>query len=164
MRHIYPMSLAVVLAAASSSLMAQRIGIPSPTEIADCSADSIHGGLDYWRDFRVSCEQFEHELLGARVVSEFNWLHEYSHVSGGDRSGLITLRDGVNVRWMVRPGGLGLLEWPDGSKLHLVFCQCNGRSPSSSPSGPNPSIERTPSGRLRPPTVASHVERYAASF
>ena len=29
---------------------------------------------------------------------------------------------------------------------------------------PNPSIERTPSGRLRLPTVTAHVERYIASL
>ena len=156
---IHSSLLAAVLATANLPAMAQERGIPSSSEISGCSTDIGLGGADSWKSFRVSCEQLKLELLKARVVSEFEWRHEYSHVSGGDRSGLIGLRDGASVRWMVRPGGLALLEWPDGAKLHLVFCQCNGQPTPASAPRPNPSIERTSSSTLRVLPAAAHVDR-----
>jgi hypothetical protein len=132
MPRVYCVLLALMFTTAGL-LMAGEVRLPAPAEIVACSADSNPGGLDYWKDLRVSCDQFKNMLEGARVVPESTWLHEYNHVAGGDRWGDITLRDGTKVRWMVRPGGLGLLEWPDRSKVHLVFCQCNDAPTSIRP-------------------------------
>ena len=159
MLRIHSAILAAVLATAGLPVVAQERSIPPTSEISDCSTDVTPGGLDSWKNFRVSCEQFKLELRKARVVSEFKWRHGYSHVSGADRSGFITLRDGVNVHWMVRPGGLALLEWPDGAKLHLVFCQCNSRSLTSSTPSLSSSIERTSQRPLHTPLPTAHIER-----
>jgi len=97
--------------------------LPEAAEVAECTSDPAHG-LDYWKDFVFTCEELRQALTHAKVVPEDKWRHEYSHVAGGDRYGHLLLADGTRVRWMVRPGGLGWLEWPNEQKLHLVLC-CN---------------------------------------
>jgi hypothetical protein len=122
--------IAVMVFAPGPVFPAER-EIPAPSAITSCAADPNTGGLEYWKGFKATCEQLGHDLVTARAVSEAKWLGEYSHVFGGDRWGHVILSDGTAVRWMVRPGGLGLLTWPDGSTLHLVFCQCDTTVPGN---------------------------------
>ena len=59
-------------------------------------------------------------LAKGKVISASQWRHVYSHAAFGDRTGRLTLRDRTVLRWLVRPGGLAYLEWPDGRKTYLV--------------------------------------------
>ena len=67
-------------------------------------------------------------LAKGKVVSASQWRHVYSHVAFGDRTGRLTLRGRTVLRWLVRPGGLAYLEWPDGRKTYLVRCYVLGSS------------------------------------
>jgi hypothetical protein len=85
----------------------------------------------------VTCSDVTEFLGAADVVSEWQWLHGYGHVAFGDRTGRLILHDRTELRWMIRPGGLGYLEFADGRKVYLVRC-CLKRSS-------NDAVEKTPS-------------------
>ena len=110
-------------------LLAAELEAPPPAQIDRCEADPVTGtsGGAFSR-LRVSCDDVLEFVARAKVVSESEWRHEYSHVAFGDRIGRLTLRDGTVLRWLVRPGGLARLEWPDGRATYLVRC-CAERPP-----------------------------------
>ena len=59
-------------------------------------------------------------LMRYVVVPEAEWKNEYSHVAGGDVAGWITLPDERRMIWMLRPGGLGWIVYPDGGTVYLT--------------------------------------------
>lgn len=74
------------------------------------------------------------ELLRSySVLDRESWLHGFSHVGNMDRTGRLVLRDGTEVVWAMRPGGLAWLTFPDGRELHLAFAtpplRAKGRVP-----------------------------------
>jgi hypothetical protein len=54
------------------------------------------------------------------TVSHDLWLDRYSHTPIGDRTGTVTLKDGTELKWMVRLGGLATVTFPDGTVLYLA--------------------------------------------
>jgi hypothetical protein len=89
------------------------------------SADSpptIPPGATHFSMFRVDSVGLVRILRDWHAVSEDAWLHEYSHVGFGDRTGTAMLAGGVTIRWLVRPGGLAMIDYPDGRRVHLVAC------------------------------------------
>ncbi|TXH69436.1 MAG: hypothetical protein E6Q88_09100 [Lysobacteraceae bacterium] len=69
------------------------------------------------------CPDFIALLRCARIVDEHRWSNEYSHVALRDRHGRLRLQDGRELRWMLRPGGLGYLESEQGERRFLVHCR-----------------------------------------
>lgn len=114
---------AVCLATLVTSVAAGDPLIPTVPQIADCSADAVAGpSTSHFSNLNVTCSDVTAFLGAADVVSEWQWLHGYSHVAFGDRTGRLTLIDGTELRWMIRPGGLGYLAFPDGRRAYLVGC------------------------------------------
>lgn len=121
----------VSLALLVSGVAASEPGMPTAEQIASCSADPVAAtSADHFANLKVTCSDVTEFLGAADVVSEWQWLHGYSHVAFGDRTGGLTLRDGTELRWMIRPGGLGYLEFVDGRKVYLFRC-CPKRSSNS---------------------------------
>lgn len=117
-----PLVLLVTGVAASEPL------VPTAAQIASCSAEPVSRTLDgHFSTLNVTCSDVTEFLRAADVVSEWQWLHDYSHVAFGDRTGRLTLHDRTELHWMIRPGGLGYLESADGRKVYLVRC-CPKRS------------------------------------
>ena len=116
-----PFAVAVVLLA--GRLVAGELQVPTAAQVANCSVDPVAKTSNgHFSNVRVTCADVREFLSKAHVVSEWKWLHEYSHVAFGDRMGHLTLHDGTSLRWMIRPGGLAYLESEDGRKLYLVSC------------------------------------------
>jgi hypothetical protein len=116
-------ALVVTSVLVSGRLVAGELQLPADAQIASCSADAVatsSGG--YFANLRVTCADLRQFLSQAHVVSEWKWRHEYSHVGDGDRTGRLTLRDGTQLRWMIRPGGLAYLESAAGERVYLVRC------------------------------------------
>jgi len=124
-QHIPSIRSAVLLALALQlqPVLAVEPGrVPRAAEIASCTADRSDATSAYWSAFTVSCQDLLRFLADATVIPEARWTRGYSHVAGGDRYGYLALADGMRLRWMVRPGGLAWLEWPEGQKTYLVSC------------------------------------------
>ncbi len=92
---------------------------PGPGDIAEFEVDAL-SETTHFEDFKVAQADLEDILLTWYEVSEEHWRHGYSHVAFGDRTGTIELRDGRAVAWLVRPGGLATLTFPDGTVLYLA--------------------------------------------
>jgi len=92
---------------------------PGPGDIAEFKADIIHERA-YFKDFKVERKDIEEVLCKWHRISQEHWRHGYSHVAFGDRTGKIKLKDGTAIRWMVRPGGLAVLTFQDGTVLYLA--------------------------------------------
>lgn len=71
----------------------------------------------------IDVEQVRTALSRYLVVGGEEWAHGYGHVGGMDRAGWIFLEDGTRLRWMLRPGGLGSLMYPDGGMVYLAGCR-----------------------------------------
>lgn len=65
-------------------------------------------------------------LRKSRAVTSKDWHHKYHHVAHKDQHGYITGPDGTRIIWMLRPGGLGVLVYPDGGTMFLVFEEVDG--------------------------------------
>lgn len=113
--------------------VAAEVQVPSAAQIAGCQADPVATASNgYFAKLRVTCPDFLEFLSQADVVSREQWLHNYSHVGDGDRTGRLTLHDGRELRWLVRPGGLAYLEAANGGRVYLVRC-CLKPQPSRPP-------------------------------
>ncbi len=111
-----------------SGVAASEPGVPTVEQIASCRTDPVaRTSAGHFSNLSVTCSDVNEFLEAAEVVSEWQWFHGYSHVASGDRTGGLTLRDGTELRWMIRPGGLGYLEFVDGRKVYLARC-CSKRS------------------------------------
>jgi hypothetical protein len=73
-----------------------------------------------FKDFRVDRADFIKILDSYFTVNRDQWLHHYSHVAFGDRTGTAALTDGTALKWLVRPGGLATVTLPDGTTLYLA--------------------------------------------
>jgi hypothetical protein len=54
------------------------------------------------------------------VVPVYEWQHCYSHIGMGDEMGEILLPGGPRMQWMIRPGGLAAVVYPDGGIVYLA--------------------------------------------
>jgi hypothetical protein len=77
---------------------------------------------DHFKEWRPTPEDVGRLLTRYRVISAKEWMGERSHVAGGDRAGWITLDDGTRLKWMLRPGQLGVVVYPDGGAVYLDGC------------------------------------------
>ncbi len=131
-------ALLVGLALLCVQLVSAEPDVPLATQIDRREVDPVattSGGA--FSSLRVSCDDVLEFLAKGKVVSESQWRHEYSHVAFGDRTARLTLRDRTVLQWLVRPGGLACLEWPDGRKTYLVRCCVEGLS-GIAPGGTRP--------------------------
>ena len=92
---------------------------PKTDDIIEFKADLIPARAQF-KDFKVERKDIEDVLCTWYQVSQDHWLHGYSHVAFGDRTGIIRLKDGTTIKWMVRPGGLAKLTFQDGTELYLA--------------------------------------------
>ena len=92
---------------------------PKPGDIAEFKADPFHART-HFKDFKVERKYLEDILRTWYQVSQEHWRHGYSHVAFGDRTGTIKLKDGIIIRWMVKPGGLATLTFQDQTVLYLA--------------------------------------------
>jgi hypothetical protein len=131
-RRIQYVSAVALLA---GTVLAGEHKVPTAAQIGKCHADPVAKTLNgYFSSFKITCADVRAFLSKADVISEWQWLHNYSHVAFSDRTGHFILRDGTLILWMLRPGGLGYLEFVDGRKFYLASC-CIKR-PSNNASGP----------------------------
>ena len=93
--------------------------LPQPTDISEFKSDPIPART-HFRDFAVDQKKIKHIIQTWYPVSQDHWKHGYSHVGMADRTGTIKLQDGTLVSWMVRPGGLATLSFPDGTIVYLA--------------------------------------------
>ncbi len=85
------------------------------------SADAVKPvPSDYFKDFKVTKEDFK-QILHGNVVTHEHWLNDYSHVAFGDRTGTITLKDKTKIRWFVMPGALASWTFADGTQIYIVY-------------------------------------------
>ena len=97
--------------------------VPAPEEIVSCAVESRpRPGEGARKPPQATCESLSAFLDGAKVVKKEEWLNNYSHVAMADSEGVLKLRSGSTIRWLLRPGGLGRLVFPDGGELYLVKC------------------------------------------
>lgn len=59
-------------------------------------------------------------LSGYQAVEKTRWLREYHHVAGQDQAGWLVLPDGTRLKWVLRPGGLAYVQYPDGTTIFLA--------------------------------------------
>ena len=131
-------ALLVGVALLCGRLVAAEQEVPPATQVDRCEVNPAAGTSGgSFSSLRVSCDDVLEFLAHAKVVSESQWRHEYSHVAFGDRTGQLSLRDRTVLRWLVRPGGLAYLEWFDGRKTYLVRC-CREGAAGTSPGGNRP--------------------------
>jgi hypothetical protein len=90
---------------------------PKAGDIVEFTADPVSARTN---DFEVKRQDIEKVLRSWHQVSQEHWQHGYSHVAFRDRTGTIRLKDGTLIRWLVKPGGLAMLAFQDGTVLHLA--------------------------------------------
>ena len=95
--------------------------LPASASLSAFAADPAPpGSSEYFKDFRVERADFGKILDTYFTVTREQWLHRYSPVAFGDRTGTATLKDGTALKWLVRPGGLAAVTFPDGSTIYLA--------------------------------------------
>jgi hypothetical protein len=113
---------ALALASLRHAYAAEKFA-PTPAEIQSCTIESqAQLGKGTWRPPEVTCASLSDFLSAAKVITKERWLHDYSHVALADTTGILKVRSGSAIRWLLRPGGLGILTFPDGGELYLVRC------------------------------------------
>ncbi len=95
------------------------LSVPAEKEIDEFTADKVRPNV-HFKDFKVDKADLLKILRDYHVTPKQDWKHGYSHVLGEDRTGTIALRDGTKIEYMVRPGGLASLTFPDSRKLFLA--------------------------------------------
>lgn len=94
-------------------------GLPQPSDIVEFKADPPPTRT-YFKDWSVDRPQIEVILSTWHQVSQDDWHNRYSHVANEDRMGIVMLKDGSLIKWMVRPGGLATLTLADGKIVYLA--------------------------------------------
>lgn len=98
-----------------------QVRVPSFTEVVDFRADPLPSPLTkHFKDFKISREDLQTIMQTYRVVPKERWFRDYHHVAFGDRTGTITLRDHTVIHWLVRPGGLACITFPDKAQIYLA--------------------------------------------
>ena|SRR6266496_2893067 len=67
----------------------------------------------------VALEQVRKILTEYVVVSQEEWETGYAHVGGGDQGGWIVTKEHC-FQWIIRPGGLAWIVYPDGTAVYLA--------------------------------------------
>ena len=68
---------------------------------------------------RVPAEEVRERLRRYVVVSMQEWENGFSHVAGGDQGGWLVSGKEC-FQWIVRPGGLAWIVYPDGTAVYLA--------------------------------------------
>ena len=92
---------------------------PDPEQIVTFSAGPLPSRT-HFKTFVVGRRELEEILRSWHQVSKEQWLHGYSHVALEDRTGIVTLRNGTIVKWLVRPGGLAAFTYDQGETVYLA--------------------------------------------
>lgn len=74
----------------------------------------------HFKGFKIEREDLEDVIKTYHEVTEEHWRHNYHHIAMNDVTGIIILKDGTEIKWMVRPGGLATLTYPDGRIIYLA--------------------------------------------
>jgi hypothetical protein len=98
---------------------AEKSSLPEAEDIAEFKANSI-SELAHFKDFKIERRDLEDIINTYHQISEEHWLHSYHHIAMNDVTGIIILKDGTEINWMVRPGGLATLTYPDGRIIYLA--------------------------------------------
>jgi len=93
-----------------------------PDEIKEFVADprTREASSYHFKNFKITQKEIENILKTYHKIDEERWRHGYSHVMGGDRTGHLILKNGIEIEWFVKPGGLATLEFYDGRILYLA--------------------------------------------
>lgn len=75
---------------------------------------------------RVPAEEVRERLRRYVVISRQEWENGFSHVFGGDQGGWL-VRGNECFQWIVRPGGLAWIVYPDGAAVYLAAVRSSGR-------------------------------------
>ena len=106
---------------AISSRVETKKQVPSSSDVIAFTADAtLADPSGLFKDFKTGKDDLKVILDSYHVIPRRQWLDCYNHVAGGDRPGTIALKDKTIIRWMVRPGGLATLEFPDKTKIYLA--------------------------------------------
>jgi len=72
---------------------------------------------EYFRP--ISHEEVREKLMRYVVVSRQEWDHGFSHVAHSDEGGWVATEKEC-FQWIVRPGGLAWIVYPDGTAVYLA--------------------------------------------
>ncbi len=112
--------LVVVIILAGCRGAAER-RVPSFVDVVEFTTDPIPPApSDHFQDFKITRDNMKTILETYHVVTRERWQHDYHHVAGADRTGTLTLKDKTTIRWLVRPGGLARLTFPDQVQIYLA--------------------------------------------
>jgi hypothetical protein len=70
----------------------------------------------------LSLDEVRDRLMHFVVVPRHEWEHGYSHVTLSDEGGWLVV-DKKCFKWIVRPGGLAFVIYPDGTAVYLASCR-----------------------------------------
>ncbi len=98
---------------------AEKSSLPKVKDIVEFKANPISPHA-HFKNFNVERRDLERIINTYHQVSEEHWLHGYHHIALNDVTGIIILKDGTEIKWMVRPGGLATLTYPDGRIIYLA--------------------------------------------
>ena len=98
---------------------AEKSSLVEAEDIVEFKADPI-SKLAHFKDFKIERRDLEDIINTYHQISEEHWRHGYHHIAMNDATGIIILKDGSEVKWMVRPGGLASLTYPDGRIIFLA--------------------------------------------
>jgi hypothetical protein len=116
--------LAAALLAGQAAALAADAARPRAEDIAEVTVDEeglvMEGNWRILNKASVSPQEVEAAVRTYHVVTQDAWSHYYSHVARMDSTGLLKLTDGTKIRWMMRPGGLLVLRYPDGRWVYLA--------------------------------------------
>lgn len=110
--------LAKSLSRVATAQRKNLLRVPAENEIEQITRDPVRRDV-HFKDFKVDKADLFKILRDYHVIPKQDW-KRYSHVLGEDRTGTIRLRDGTKIDYMVRPGGLASLAFPDGRQLFLA--------------------------------------------
>lgn len=68
----------------------------------------------------LRAQEIRRTLTSYLVVPGASWAHEYSHVAGLDQTGWLVSGNAPRLRWLIRPGGLAVVVYPDGGAVFLA--------------------------------------------
>ena len=98
---------------------AEKLSPVEAEDIVEFKANPI-SKLAHFKDFKVERGDLEDIINTYYQISEEHWRHGYHHIAMNDATGIIVLKDGAEIKWMVRPGGLATLTYPDGRIIFLA--------------------------------------------
>lgn len=85
-----------------------------------------------WKDPDTPIGEIRDALLTFHSIPRRKWETQYSHVAGMDQMGWTIFPDGSRAKWLLRPGGLAIVEPPAGGPIYLA--KPAQTTPSTAPS------------------------------